>query len=252
MTRLVLKRLFYILVVILFPIVLTAQDDEKEQGQDREETKQEDPKSSKASWFNIGVSFAPEYNSLIMLSRLGLEEATKNQSYSVGIPVEMWLHPRISLRTGFSFGTKRYNHQHDSLVFGTDIDSKTGVISSSSITSSLNYGEVRIPGILRWNITKNKSPLFVTLGMEIQYQFDLKTKQTIYYGNGVIKIDKLSKDVAGNLNTALIASFGYNLNISNKMQLLLEPYYRIYASDFIILDSHMQTFGIKTTFSYRL
>jgi len=195
---------------------------------------------------NVGLSITPEFNNLTLNNPIGQETMKSEIGFSAGINLEFHIAKNASIRTGFGYGKKNYNHTQNGLIFGTDIDPLAGVISESKIESKISFSEMQIPLLFQYELKENK--FFIAGGIEITYPFSNNSERTIYYGNG--NTEKITNSKTNSLNFAPVLSIGYKLPVSKKSSVSVEPMFKYYLKEYVIIASHLYNYGLKVTFNF--
>jgi hypothetical protein len=195
---------------------------------------------------NIGLFIAPDYNSLIMGNPIGQEKVKPEIGFSAGFEFEVRLSEKTTFRTGIGYGKKSYHHTQSGMIFGTDIDPVLGVISESKIESDISFSEIQIPLLLKQKMSNPR--FFFAGGLEITYPFSNHSEQMIYYGNGTQEKMSNSKDQF--FNFAPVLSFGYSLPVSNKSSISIEPMFKYYVKEYLVLESRLCNYGLRVTFDF--
>ena len=194
-----------------------------------------------------GLSITPEFNSLIAGNPVGQESVKSQLGFSAGFNVEFQLSKKSSIRTGIGYGLKNYEHTQSGLIFGSDINPVTGVVSESKLESKIAFSELQIPLIFKYEFKENK--FFVTGGMEFIYPFANNSERVIYYGTG--NTEKLSNsNNTKSVNLAPVISLGYNFTVSDKLSISIEPMFKYYLKEYIIIESNLYNYGLKTTLNF--
>lgn len=202
--------------------------------------------SASARKINFGLSITPEFNNLILGNPVGQESVKSKIGFSAGISFKFHLTNKSSFITGIGFGKKNYNHTHCGLIYGTDIDPLIGIISESKIESKVSFSELQIPLVFQYELKTNK--FYIAGGLELIYRFLNNSERIIYYGNGAIA--KLSNSNINGLNFAPELSFGYKLPVSDKLSISIEPMFKYYLKEYIIIESNLYNYGLKTTLNF--
>jgi hypothetical protein len=197
---------------------------------------------------NIGLCITPEFNNLTVDNPVGQETVKSEIGFSVGLNLEFHIAKNASIRTGIGYGKKNYNHTQNGLIFGTDIDPHTGVVSESKIESKISFSEIQIPLLFQYELKEHK--FFVAGGIEMIYPFSNNSERIIYYGNG--NTEKISNPKTNSLNFAPVLSIGYKLPVSDKLSVSVEPMFKYYLKEYVIIASHLYNYGLKVTFNFGL
>lgn len=193
--------------------------------------------------FSFGINLTPELNFLLVDSRDNQSSKTRLGASS-GLNLKYKVSKNIFFQTGFGYGIKRYDYIQEGLIFPSDIDPVKGIISSSEIVTKFLFNEIQIPLLIQIDVANHK--YFLSSGIALNRIFKNKSTHSIHYGNG--EIEELSPtNNKAMYNSAFILSLGYNLKVSNKIKLSIEPMLKLYFKEYDIDHSQLCNFGIKTT-----
>lgn len=194
----------------------------------------------------FGFSLSPEFNDLKVSNVLGQESVAPKIGLSAGLNVAFHLSNKISLRTGFGYGFKHYNHTHAGLIFGTDLNPITGVNTTTTVESKIAFSELQFPLVLQYELKENK--IFIAGGMEITQPFANQSERTVYYGNGTIEV--LSNPSQNELNFAPVLSLGYLIPVTDQLCISIEPMFKYYLKTYIISGSNLFNYGLRTSIHF--
>lgn len=198
-------------------------------------------KKNKKVWLNFFVS--PEINSLHTANPFGHETTKAGLGFSTGTFTLFKLTKNIRFRTGLAYGFKTYKHEQTDLIFQTDINPQSGVISHSRIESTMRYSEFQIP--LAFQFYFLNRTFYLSTGADLILPFADVSKRTIYYGNGTT--ENLNPPRA-HIFVAPTFSIGYFYALGPNLSIRFEPYCRFYLDEYRIIDSRLHNFGLRLIF----
>ncbi len=204
---------------------------------------QEDTASSK---IKMRIFITPELNSMYKDRILPYPQSIKNKvGYTTGINIQFVLKGRFRLETGLQLGQKNFTYTIEGLTFNSDIDPKTGFISSSRIVTTLSNYTAQVPVSLIYNFSKSNTGFYTSAGFGFGYQIERESETVIYYGNGTQSRYKGSQS-GGNIS--LLVSAGYNMAVAQHV-IFIEPVYQLYLREYETL-AKFYTVGIKAGLSF--
>jgi hypothetical protein len=188
----------------------------------------------------VGLSITPEFNNLFVGNPVGRETVKPAIGFSAGLTLEFHVAKKASIRTQV--------HTQNGLVFISDINPQTGVITESSIKSNMSFSEIQIPLLFQYELKENR--FFIAGGIEFIYPFSNNSERIIYYGNG--NTEKLLNSTSNNLTIAPVLSIGYKLPVSDKLSISIEPMFKYYVKEYVITASHLYNYGLRVTLNVGL
>lgn len=218
-----------LLIISLFPLTIFGQQ------------------KTTGSKINIGLFITPEFTCLTNNSANVQQELTSEFGISTGLILKIKLSNKLFIRTGFGYGYKNYSNMQTGLIFGSDIDPVKGFISESKFETKINFKELQLPFSIQYDLKKQ---LFIAGGIEFLYLFENNTEKILYYGNGTK--ETRTNNYFEQFNLAPTLSIGYNIPISDKFNVSIEPMFKYYLIEYIINESHLFNFGLRITVNFGL
>ncbi len=213
-------------IFLIFPLSLHAQE-----------------KSPEAYKFRIGLNLGPETNRIIDRSdNFDNHIISSKMGISGGIILAYSLTERIAIKSGLGYGLKSYNHTEKGINLSLNVNPQIGFVGESQIVSSVRFHEFQIPLIFEFKFNYR---LFACIGVEYDYQFNNKSKRTLYYE--INKFLPLQTEEASTSNFSTYLSFGDTYIISDQLDIVLEPYFKYYFKSHIFSESNLFNLGLKTT-----
>lgn len=208
----------------------------------------------------IGLYILPEMNTLNFQEEaqeqignqldIYMQNSKSKIGISAGVNFEYHLTKKTSVRTGLGFGQKNYSHTKfgQPLGYSFTYSPRWGYPYGYTIESNVKFSEFQVPFIFQHEIIENR--FFIAAGIEINYQFSNNSLRIIYdpLGN-TQKMVNLNENV---LNFAPTLSIGYKVNVSDKLSISIEPMLKYYLKEYIIINSHLYNYGLKTTFNFKI
>lgn len=184
---------------------------------------------------NITLDFSVHFikNEFLVISKksqvLGrtsnsLEKIESNPSIGIQVISEIYLSEKIALYSGLYFTQIVANQTIDGLIFPSDIDPTTGVISTSSLVNNMKFTYIGVPIGVRYNYSLNNHHFFGGIGFDLVGQISSREKGVIMYGDGneellsQVQSDFSAVNYLGNFH------IGYSLDLNEKYKLYFSPF----------------------------
>lgn len=190
-------------------------------------------KEKQKSSFYVGIIAGPDISTVKY-------QSIKNAGFSVGIAGGYTFSKRWSVETGLIYTSKKY--YTDGKYFDK---TKSGIPSSvyvESLDGSCNMFEV--PVSVRYDFSTNRNRFFATLGATSYF---MKKEKYTYdaYASGSYYEGHRSYNNSGNyFFSNMHLSVGYNRQLSNKINLRIEPYIKVPIRDIGIGSLPITSSGI--------
>jgi len=171
--------------------------------------------------------------------------------YTTGIIMLYKLNNRINLETGLKFSNKGYKTKKTDLTWSQPDPSQP--IKNTSIHS---YQYLDIPLKVNYIIINSKLKLFLSAGVSANIFLTYKQTSIQEFSDGRTEkyASGLYYDNFSKVNFALLAGFGINYDLNNKIRFRLEPIYRRSINSIIDapIKSYLYSAGLNVGIYYKL
>ncbi len=193
--------------------------------------------TARAQGFKMGIHASPELNTLIMRSGGQSSNARVNPriGISTGLMAQIRMSDKISLRSGVNYAYKQFVHFPELMVIFEDQLSSSFVVVLQSIVT---YNEIGVPLLLI--VHEEGSQLSFIGGASVNFQWGATTKRSFSQGDILI-----NQPVEQTVNLSPIIGMGYIFPIAEKMEFVLEPYAKLYLSEFILPQTKLMNIGLR-------
>jgi hypothetical protein len=186
----------------------------------------------------LGVFLQPE----ITKSRSTLPDGVGSTSTSPKIGVvggfdfQFRLSKSVGFRSGLGFGVKRFIHDWNGLTFGGPS------LSQAYLRSEVTLTEFQIPAHFLFSLKKG---FYIALGAEFSGVLSSSMTRTLNYTDGT-EVELNNTEIQRN-NLSGQLGVGYRIPLQENT-LLIEPYFKHYFSDGVIVDNYLMNVGIRLTY----
>jgi len=185
------------------------------------------------------IYFAPELNGLILAQNSQDQNSKSSFGFSLGGLIDLRIYKGLSFRTGIGYGLNRYRH-YNGAAFLNDFDTIT-----FKLNSRMNYSEIHIPLSFMYGYDNS---FFVTLGMELAYQFQNNSSYEIVDSQG--NTSRFNYNRESKLNFAPNLSFGNYLSLNRRHTLSAELFFKLYLREYQIPRSNFFILGLRVAFFF--
>jgi hypothetical protein len=207
--------------------------------------------TTKSKKIAIGFTFSPDYcyrtlkpdtsSQWIAQSRDSLE--IPKFGFTTGLSMLYQLNKRFSLETGLQFSDKGEKLKEVTLIWGQPDPSLP--IKSTFI---YHYNYLDIPIKVNYNISTSRLKFFVSGGLSTNLFLFQKTTSRLEYIDGNTMTNNSISNGLSRVNLAIVAGFGINYDLTNRLTFRIEPTYR--RSLYSIIDApvkgYLYSLGMNT------
>jgi hypothetical protein len=153
------------------------------------------------------------------------------------------LNKRFSLETGLQFSDKGEKPKEFTLIWGQPDPSLP--IKSTFI---YHYNYFDIPIKVNYNISTSRLKFFVSGGLSTNLFLFQKTTSRLEYIDGNTMTNNSISDGLSRVNLAVVAGFGINYDLTNRLTFRIEPTYRRSLNSIINapVKGYLYSVGINT------
>jgi hypothetical protein len=161
--------------------------------------------------------------------------------------MSMRLRDKLALQVGLGYALRRHDYTIDSLVFSSDIDPQSGIVTYSSIEMDLALHEIQVPVLLRYSFQNSERGFYVAGGPFLSWAVLARSNGVVHGGNGTTEYLNARRFDEG-LSLGLQACFGRTLPLGPSTRMGVEIYGNIHAGAMRIMPAVPSMAGLRLCF----